>query len=310
MLGMKGHSIANAIRPERLGIRFEDDEAARAGSGFANSTYKTIFDRLEDEGSTGKRVFIKDILYYLLPPDGKAPQIAPSLTVTKRGIGTSGDQANGTNGVDGTNGVNGDQPTTNGANGHQKPPFPYNTYAEPSNPTVVPQSLLEKFHFTFLIRDPHSSIPSYFRCTIPPLVEMTGFYDYYPNEAGYDELRRFFDYMRESGQVGPTIAGESDTKQTNGAVTNGTKPNNVDICVVDADDLLDDPEGIIRAYCTTTGLDYTPDMLNWDNDEDQTRAKAAFEKWKGFHEDAIDSKDLKPRTHVSRAKPYPPRHCM
>ena len=135
----------------------------------------------------GKRVFIKDILHYLLPPDATQPQIAPSLDSPRRGIGT--DKA--TNGVNGT--------TSSSA------PFPYHTHTEPGNPTVVPQSLLEKFHFTFLIRDPHSSIPSYFRCTLPPLVEMTGWDDFYPNEAGYDELRRFFDYMRKSGQVGPAF---------------------------------------------------------------------------------------------------------
>lgn len=34
-----------------MGVRYEDDEEARKTSGFANSTYKTIFDRLEQEGS-------------------------------------------------------------------------------------------------------------------------------------------------------------------------------------------------------------------------------------------------------------------
>lgn len=36
--------------PERLGARFENDEKAREESGFATSTYKTIFDRIENEG--------------------------------------------------------------------------------------------------------------------------------------------------------------------------------------------------------------------------------------------------------------------
>lgn len=173
-----------------------------------------------------------------------------------------------------------------------QPPFPYHTEGEPGNPTVVPRAMLERFHFSFLIRDPHSSIPSYYRCTIPPLDDMTGFYEFYPNEAGYDELRRVFDFLRDTGLV--------DSKQAAGVngVSNGGS-NSVRTCVVDADDLLDDPEGIIKAYCRTVGLDFDPEMLNWDNEEDQKRAKTAFAKWKGFHEDAIDSKDLKPRKNVS-----------
>ena len=35
--------------PERMGSRFEDDEKARAESGFADSTFKTILDRIENE---------------------------------------------------------------------------------------------------------------------------------------------------------------------------------------------------------------------------------------------------------------------
>ena len=111
-----------------------------------------------------------------------------------------------------------------------------------------------------------------------------------PSEAGYDELRRFFDFLREQKQVGPAIAGKHD------ALEDGE----VSITVVDADDLLDNPEGIVQAYCKEVGIDYSPEMLNWDTEEDHQRAKEAFEKWKGFHEDAINSASLKPRSHVSR----------
>jgi hypothetical protein len=37
--------------PERLAERYEDDEKARTESGYADSTYKTIFDRIAKEGS-------------------------------------------------------------------------------------------------------------------------------------------------------------------------------------------------------------------------------------------------------------------
>jgi hypothetical protein len=228
----------------------------------------------------------------LLPPEGKTPEIAPSLNGRKRGIGTDS--------------------STESAAGDAKLPFPYGTETENDNPTVVPRSMLEKFQFTFLIRDPHSSIPSWYRCTVPPLVDVTGFYDFYPNEAGYDEERRFFDYLRNEGMIGPKVAtgtqedaalvpvdsAHSDgSADSNPSETSGDSTS-AEICVIDADDLLDDPEGILRAYCKSVGLEFTTDMLNWDNEEDQARAQNAFEKWKGFHDDALGSKDLKPRAHV------------
>jgi len=283
--------------PERLSSRFETDETTRGDSGFATSTYQTIFDRLDREGEDGKRLFIKDITYYLVPPEGIPPQIAPSVAFKRRGIGTSRPatpKENGTNGVNETNGTNGTNSHVNGSP-PRSPPFPY-YHLEPDNPTVVPLGLLEQFQWAFLIRDPHSSIPSYYRCTIPPLDQMTGFHEFYPNEAGYVELRRMFDFLRATGQVGPKLAGQDkDVNGIGGAVK--SKPNNIDICLVDADDLLDNPEGIVKGFCEAVGLDYSPRMLNWDNEEDQRRAEEAFEKWKGFHEDALDSKDLKPRKH-------------
>ena len=222
-----------------------------------------------------------------MPPNGKPASIAPSLARIKRGVGTEstnglGNEANGTHNA-----------TTAG---NTNPPYPYDTQSEPNNPTVVPRELLEKFHFTFLIRHPRSSIPSYYRCTIPPLDEITGFYNFMPSEAGYDELRRVFDYLRSIGQVGPKIAGQNSNIETLPA-------GSVEICVIDADDLLDNPYGIIEAYCKTVGLDYSPDMLSWDSEEDHQRARDAFEKWKGFHEDAINSTSLKPRQHVSPQSP-------
>lgn len=194
--------------------------------------------------------------------------------------------------------------TVNGVNGHangttKNLPFPYGTAAEEGNPTVVPKDMLQRFHFTFLIRNPHNSIPSFYRCTVPPLEEITRFFDFYPNEAGYNEVRRFFDYCRSSGFIGPQHRSQAGS-EANG-VENGVNgpAKGVEICVLDADDLLDNPERIMKGYCQSVGLEYTPEMLNWDNEDDQVKAEQAFEKWKGWHEDALDSKDLKPRAHVN-----------
>lgn len=35
--------------PERLSTRYEDDKKAREESGFAESTYKTVFDEIEKQ---------------------------------------------------------------------------------------------------------------------------------------------------------------------------------------------------------------------------------------------------------------------
>lgn len=42
---------SNITSPERMSIRYENDDEGRKTSGFADSTYATIFDRLEREGS-------------------------------------------------------------------------------------------------------------------------------------------------------------------------------------------------------------------------------------------------------------------
>jgi hypothetical protein len=223
-------------------------------------------------------LFIKDITYYLVPPEGRPASIAPSLGgKAKKGVGTNGSTI--------TNGT---------SNGTKSSPYPYNTESEPGNPTVIPDEILKQFHFTFLIRHPRSSIPSYYRCTVPPLDAVTGFYNFMPSEAGYDELRRVFDYLKSKNHIGPARAGQYEGPLKDGEVS---------ITVIDADDLLDNPYGIIEAYCKEVGLDYDPSMLTWNTEEDQKRARDAFEKWNGFHNDAIDSSSLKPRSHAHVSNP-------
>ncbi|KAI9781711.1 MAG: hypothetical protein M1835_004242 [Candelina submexicana] len=240
----------------------------------------------------GKRLFIKDITHYLVPPNGHPASIAPSLLPLKKGVGTLESQHN----------ANGE---TNGV--AHRAPYPYPTPAEPGNPTVIPKAVLEEFHFTFLIRHPSSSIPSYYRCTIPPLDEVTGFYNFMPNEAGYNELRRVFDYLRSVGQIGPTVAGR-DAAYSNGTdgVNGEASHAKVDICVVDADELLDNPGGMIEAYCKSVGIDYDERMLNWDTPEDHEQAKNAFAKWNGFHNDAIETFDSRCKFFPFRFHPQPP----
>ncbi|KAL6238922.1 hypothetical protein BDW75DRAFT_177040 [Aspergillus navahoensis] len=316
--------------PERLSDRYEADEKARLESGFSESTYKTILERIEREEreNEGKRIFIKDILHYLLPPHGKPASIAPSLNRIKRGVGTDTATAEPPAAV-GSNGdsvANGHHPAANGAvndsvngsetkKGNSTAPYPYNTPSEPGNPTVIPKEILQTFHFAFLIRDPHYSVPSYYRCTIPPLDATTGFAYYDPAEAGYDEMRRFFEYLRAEGLVGPHIAThEADADDIFASARDGQQKSTykpvsrpdanigVEICVVDADEMLDNPAAMMEAFCRSVGIPYTDAMLNWDNNEDHEYAREAFEKWNGFHNDAIDSRGLTARKHPRAPK--------
>lgn len=148
-------------------------------------------------------------------------------------------------------------------------------------------------------------MPSYYRCTIPPLTEVTGFPNYDPSEAGYDEVRRTFDFLRNVGLVGPHVATHDDeiaNDESLKPVVNGIgegKESGAEICVVDADDMLENPAPTIEAFCRSVGLEYTPSMLDWDKDEDHQFAKDAFEKWRGFHNDAIESKGLTAKPKVS-----------
>jgi hypothetical protein len=104
-----------------------------------------------------------------------------------------------------------------------------------------------------------------------------------PEEAGYVELRRVFEYLKEQGIVG----GEDGVK----------------ITVVDADDLLDHPAEVIERFCGDVGIDYTPEMLKWEDEESQQHASDAFEKWNGFHNDVLGSTGLKPREHGVVSEP-------
>lgn len=257
--------------PERLSARYEEDEEARSSSGFASTTYEDVLTNLLLLSKTdSKRLFIKDIAHYLLPPDRKPAYIVPSL---------AGNKLKAANGTAHTNG---------------------NT-TTPSNPTVVPPSLLREFHFTFLIRHPRRAIPSYYRCTIPPLSAKTGFHNFMPNEAGYDELRRLFDFLIQEGIITPPQQSQQPNGTTNGHTNGHTNGNGgIKVTVIDADDLLDKPAEVVRAFCEDVGIDYHDGMLKWGDEEGQRLAVAAFEKWNGFHDDAIGSTELRARVQPKK----------
>ncbi|KAK6540115.1 hypothetical protein TWF694_008939 [Orbilia ellipsospora] len=243
-------SFLSCVGSERLSSRYEGDHEEivnhREASGFGASTYKSVLDEINDTGKEGKRVFIKDMASYLVPPSDhptfQNANLAPSVS-----------------GFSGT--------------------------LDAKNPTVVPLSTLKKFQFAFLIRDPRRAVPSYYRCCIPPLNKTTGFKFFMPNEAGYRELRALFEYLLQEKVIKPpgSKAGDSNTYE---------------VCVIDADDLLDHPKEVVHKFCDMTGIKFCDEMLEWEANE----GCESFDKWKGFHEDAIGSGGLRPRTTISQKK--------
>ncbi|XP_072043357.1 uncharacterized protein [Amphiura filiformis] len=48
--------------------------------------------------------------------------------------------------------------------------------------------------------------------------------------------------------------------------------------VIDADDLLEDPEGILSAYCTSTGISYSQNLLQWPAGTDEVLNRWIIQK--------------------------------
>ena len=94
---------------------------------------------------------------------------------------------------------------------------------------------LDQFTHTFLIRRPELSVYSLYKKTN----ELSNSYgDFDPKEAGFQQLYDLYDYVKNKMGYSPVV--------------------------VDADDLLADPEGMMKAYCTATGIQYQENMTTWE----------------------------------------------
>ncbi|MCJ1472796.1 hypothetical protein MMC13_001445 [Lambiella insularis] len=224
--------------PERISPTYMHNEVATKKSGFEKSTYDVVLcNILSHAENSNRRVFVKDIAYHIVSPIHTNASVAPSL------------QRYGTT--------------------------PVNTKL--TNPAVLPPSILCRFQFTFLVRNPSTAIPSLYRCTVPPLSEKTGMHKFLTSEIGYREMRLLVDYL---------YADNTHSRD--------------EICLIDADDLLEDPAGIVRAYCQRVDLPFNESMLKWGSEEDQARAVKAFAKYYGYHEDAIESTGINPQPNPKR----------
>ena len=106
---------------------------------------------------------------------------------------------------------------------------------------------LQRLTNTFLIRDPAKAIASYYAMNPDVTVE----------EIGLKQLHA--------------------THEQVSSVDN--RP-----IVVDADDLEDDPEGTINAYCQALGIPFLREALSWESEHQED-----WEIWKEWHSDATRS---------------------
>lgn len=273
-------------------------EELRHLSGFANATYKSATERISQSSKAsqskvnrlsirsvafevtnsfpqGKRLFIKEMAFFLFPAQGNPPHLASSF-----------------------------RPVT----------------AEPRNPTLLPRSELAKFQFTFLIRHPYLSVPSYYRLSLPGRKEASCVKKMTTSDLGYFELRSLFDYLREEGLIGRGSGYTSNTKRVHGNGVHGREKSYADhnrglvagdghgISVIDSEDLMEHPDMIMSDYCRNNGIPYNESILSWDRSEDQQRAAAVIDRWGfpvTFHKAVLQSKGLSARkTHGDGEQMY------
>ena len=121
--------------------------------------------------------------------------------------------------------------------------------------------LLSHFTHSFLIRDPAKTITAMYK----------HWPDFHPMEVGFAERRQLFDKIWEE---------------------TGSPPS-----VIDSDDLLENPHGIVEAWCGAVGIPFLPEALSWE-----PGARDEVSWWDGgsFHENLRNSDGLKPqvRRHI------------
>ena len=120
---------------------------------------------------------------------------------------------------------------------------------------------LDRFNHSFLIRDPAKVVTSMYK----------HWPDFVLEEIGFIEQRELFDRLADRlGQAPP---------------------------VIDSDDLLENPHGVVEAYCNAVGIPYLGSALSW---EPGNRAEVSWYDGGSWHANLRDSDGLKaqPRGHI------------
>lgn len=256
--------------PERMSDRFSADEIK--GNQFENTTFADVLASLPEEAE-GKRIMMKDMAQYFIPP------IAGGVTqTTSKPVSDLTEEERLAPNAPGVAKSIQEDPKCQKLVDSLKSTVSPDLAA--SNPTNLPAEVLQNLDYVFLIRPPHLSVPSYYRCCIPPRVEETGWTHYRSAEGGYRELRMMYDYVsqlrKERGLSAPIV--------------------------IDSLDLIGNPEVTLQKVCKSLELEWDPSMLVWG--ENREKDVKLFEKWKGFHDDALSSNGFRANPALIETGPY------
>jgi len=134
---------------------------------------------------------------------------------------------------------------------------------------MIGENCTEVVH-SFIIRHPAKAIASlYYKSCIDN--EKTGYTHFDPAEAGFSAMGQILEHVEEQQQGAPPIV------------------------IIDADDLLEDPEGIMAAYCDAVGLPFDRSMLSWQPGP----IKELESPWSGWTDDVINSSGITRRAKSS-----------
>ena len=122
---------------------------------------------------------------------------------------------------------------------------------------MVDNTFVDNFTHTFLIRDPAKVLPSIFH----------RWPDFNLQEAGFSALRELFDIVAD--------------------IQSETPP------VIDSDDLLTQPDAVVRAYCEAVGIPFIPQALTWESGE---RREVSWYDKGSWHETLRKSTGIKPQS--------------
>lgn len=135
----------------------------------------------------------------------------------------------------------------------------------------TPAYIPDNYIHAFLLRDPHKSVYSLYKMSLNK--DLTGWDHFEANEVGFKELYQMFRLVTE--QV-------------------GQEP-----IIIDADDLLKQPETTFRLFCEKVSLQFEDRMLNW---EDTPQDLAVFQEWMPWFEGVLTTNTFQP----SATKPKSP----
>lgn len=146
----------------------------------------------------------------------------------------------------------------------------------PRMASQIGENYAEVVH-SFIIRHPAKAIASLYSKSCVDN-EKTGYTHFDPAEAGFTAMGQILEHVEQLARG-----------------VEGAPP----IVIIDADDLLEDPEGIMAAYCDAVGLPFDRSMLSWQPGP----IKELESPWSGWTDDVVNSSGITRRAKSSTLPP-------